>query len=97
MLNYVINKGDTTYLEGIELIGKSDTVLDLISFVSKNLVYPEQAKQNGIEGKVIVAVIIDKFGKLESSKIIKGCPAGLNEAALKVVQEMPFIPIKRGQ
>ena len=89
LLNYVINSGDTTYLGGNELGVKTDSSNDFSSYLAKNLVYPEMAKQKGMEGKVIVAAVINKDGSLESAKIIKGCPGGFNEAALKIVQEMP--------
>jgi TonB family protein len=89
LLNYVINKGDTTYFDGTELTVKTDSTTNFTQYIFKNLVYPEMAKQQGIEGKVLLSVIINKFGNLESVKIIKGCPGGLNEAALKVVHEMP--------
>ncbi|MDG2342959.1 MAG: TonB family protein [Flavobacteriales bacterium] len=68
----------------------------LYEYLSKNIKYPEVAKENGIQGKVFVQFIICKDGKIESAKIVKGIHSSINNEALKVVKSMPnWIPGKQ--
>ncbi len=43
----------------------------LKSFIATNIKYPEQAKKDGIEGKVYVSFIVDKTGKVVDIKAIQ--------------------------
>ena len=56
-------------------------------FIRKNTVYPELAKEIGIEGTVYVSFIIDEKGQIESSKILKGIGGGCSEEATRVVNK----------
>ena len=59
------------------------------------LVYPLQARENGVQGIVLITVILDKFGDLVSSKIKRGIGKGCDEEALKAVKrgfELGFEP-----
>ncbi len=58
-------------------------------YVSAHLVYPEQARENAIEGRVEVLVSISDKGKILSAKIVEPLGFGCDEAALAVVREMP--------
>jgi protein TonB len=53
--------------------------------VSQNLKYPHQAKMLGVEGKVFVDFVVDRFGKATNIKIIKGIGAGCDDEAMRVV------------
>lgn len=57
--------------------------------------YPQEAKLNGIEGKVYVLAFIDEKGNVAKAKVIKGAGYGLDEAALNAVKEIKFIPGKQ--
>lgn len=61
----------------------------LHSYVSKNIEYPKQAKQLGIEGKVYVQFVVMEDGSVEDVKVVKGIGAGCDEAALRVVESLP--------
>jgi TonB family protein len=61
----------------------------LSSFIKKNMVYPLQAKLNGIHGRVYVGFLVDKTGKLKNHRILSGVNDELNNEALRVVQLMP--------
>lgn len=65
-----------------------------LSELAKNVVYPEEAHKEGIEGKVIVEAVIDESGDVESSKVLKSDNAKLDEAALLAVNNTKFIPGK---
>ncbi|MDZ7606024.1 MAG: TonB family protein [Cyclobacteriaceae bacterium] len=58
-------------------------------FVGKNLKYPAQARRMGIEGKVFVQFVVDKDGKLNEVKAVRGIGAGCDEEAVRVISEAP--------
>ena len=45
---------------------------DLISFIQNNLIYPLEAKELNIEGKVFVQFVVNKSGETTKVKILKG-------------------------
>ena len=60
------------------------------------LVYPELAKEAGIEGKVYVKAFIDVKGIVKSARIERGVPnTGLDEAALKAVKKSRWYPARQ--
>lgn len=61
----------------------------MFEFVQSNLVYPEEAINNNIEGTVVIQFAIGKDGKLSNEKVIKGIGYGCDEAALNVIKSMP--------
>ncbi|MHC1736539.1 MAG: TonB family protein [Ignavibacteriaceae bacterium] len=63
----------------------------LIEFMLKNIVYPELAKKAGIQGKVLVAFIVEKDGSITNVRIEKGIgqDCGLDEEAVRIVKLMP--------
>jgi len=63
----------------------------LMEFMSKNIVYPELARKAGIQGKVLVAFIVEKDGSITNIRIEKsiGQPCGCDEEALRIVNLMP--------
>lgn len=57
--------------------------------------YPEIAKRQGIEGKVLVQAIVDETGKVISTSTIKGIGAGCDEEAMDAVRNSNFKPGKQ--
>ncbi len=55
-------------------------------------VYPAQAKREGIEGVVVVAVTIDAAGHVESVTVLRGLGYGLDESATRAVRETAWAP-----
>jgi periplasmic protein TonB len=60
----------------------------LFQFVKDNIVYPEEAKKNGVQGKVFVSFVIDEVGAVIDSKITRGIDPVLDKEALRVVKQM---------
>jgi protein TonB len=58
-------------------------------FVNKNLRYPEEAKKNGIEGEVVISMIIEKEGCASSEEIIESVGYGCDKEAIRLIQNMP--------
>ena len=57
--------------------------------------YPEFAIKAGVEGQVIIKVIIDQDGNVIVANILKSVPM-LDESALSAVKERKFSPGKLG-
>jgi protein TonB len=59
--------------------------------------YPEIARREGIEGTVMLSIVIDADGTVVSAKVISGPGHGLNESALDAMKRCRFKPaIKSG-
>ena len=61
----------------------------MYDFVNKNVVYPEEAKEKEIAGRVIVSFIIEKDGSINEAKVVQGIGGGCDEEAVRVVKAMP--------
>lgn len=59
-----------------------------------NPVYPELARKAGVEGMVVVKVLIDTNGDIEDVKIMKSIPM-LDDAALEAARMFKFTPGKQ--
>jgi len=67
----------------------------LLTFISENLMYPEVARDNNIQGKVIVRFYVSKYGRVEHLSIAKGVAPSLDAEAFRVVSLLPaFTPGK---
>lgn len=60
--------------------------------LQKNIKYPEDALEKGIEGRVFVQFIVNKDGNVSDAKVIRGIGGGADEEALRVVREAKFEP-----
>lgn len=56
--------------------------------------YPEEAKKAGIEGPVVMDLLIDEQGKVRQVSLIKGPGFGLNDAALAAIKNFQFRPAR---
>lgn len=59
------------------------------NFVFDNLKYPAIAKENGVQGIVVVSFIVEKDGSLSDCKIVRDIGAGCGDEALRIVSKMP--------
>jgi TonB family protein len=57
----------------------------LLEFIKNNLRYPEAARAEKIEGRVIVRFVVNTSGKVEDLSVIKGVHPLLDAEALRVV------------
>jgi len=69
----------------------------LLKYLGENTKYPESAKVNGTQGKVIVRFAIDTEGNVTKESVLKGVDPALDEEALRVVRTLPgFKPGRQG-
>ena len=61
----------------------------MLDFISKNIQYPESARQKGVQGKVIVKVVIDKDGAVTQPILMRSLDSDLDKEALRIVKLMP--------
>ena len=62
---------------------------ELMNFLMKNVKYPKEATDKGIEGRVIVQFVVDKDGSVVEPKVVKSVSPELDQEALRVVKKMP--------
>jgi protein TonB len=56
--------------------------------------YPPEAKQKGIEGPVVMDILIDTQGRVRDAKLLQGPDESLNQAALTAVRGFVFKPAR---
>lgn len=67
----------------------------LIRFIADSIRYPKDAKEKGIQGKVIARFMVKKDGSVSDVSIEKGVSPLLDNEAIRVVKTLPkFSPGK---
>jgi TonB family protein len=61
----------------------------LMKYLGNNVKYPKEAKENKIEGKVLIGFIIDTKGNIKEVNIIKTADELLDAEAVRVIKTMP--------
>jgi TonB family protein len=70
---------------------------ELLKFIAENTAYPEMAKTNNIQGRVIVRFCVTEKGAVNRISILKGVDPELDAEALRVVNTLPtFKPGRQG-
>ena len=68
----------------------------LMTYIWKNIKYPDDAIKAGIKGKVLVTFVIDKDGNVINPKIVRSLSPTTDKEALRVVSSLPkWIPGKQ--
>ena len=68
----------------------------LMSFLSDNIIYPEEAEEKGIEGRVLITFIIEKNGSISNVEVAESVNPLLDKEAVRVVKTMKkWIPGKQ--
>lgn len=62
------------------------------------IIYPEAARENSAEGRVIIQFVVTKDGSVRDARVAQGVSNELNEEALRVVKNANFNPgLHRGE
>ena len=61
----------------------------LIDFLNENIKYPEQARKDSIEGRVVVSFTVETDGSISNPKIERSIHPLLDAEALRLVRLMP--------
>jgi protein TonB len=63
------------------------------AYLTANIHYPTAARQNNVQGKVIIVFIIDTDGSVTDVKVQQGIGNGCDEEAVRVIKASPkWIP-----
>ena len=62
---------------------------ECMKFLSKNVDYPKEAQDNGIQGRVIVQFVVKKDGSITDAKVVRGVDPSLDKEALRIINLMP--------
>lgn len=60
-----------------------------IKYLAKNLRYPAQAAEDGIQGTVYVSFVVKTDGRITNVKLLRRIGGGCDEEAFRVVSKMP--------
>jgi len=58
-------------------------------YLARNIRYPAAMRDAGVQGKVIVAFVVEKDGSLTDVRVTRGVAADIDLEALRVIQESP--------
>ena len=58
-------------------------------WVNSRLVYPEIAKENGVQGRVVLQFTVNPDGSVSGVKVLRGVDASLDKEAVRVVSSSP--------
>jgi protein TonB len=61
----------------------------LLKFLATSIKYPVIAQENGIQGRVVVAFVVNKDGSVVDAQVVRGVDPSLDKEALRVIGTMP--------
>lgn len=71
--------------------------VDMNTYIGKNVRYPDSARKNSIQGRVVVKFVVNEDGTLSNVEAIRGIGYGCDEEAVRVIKSMPrWKPGKQG-
>jgi TonB family protein len=69
----------------------------LLKFIGENTIYPEEAKAQNIQGRVIIRFCVTSLGNTRQISVLKGVSPELDAEAIRVVNTLPkFKPGRQG-
>ena len=87
---------DTTIYNNVEVMPSyPGDMAECYMFVARQMHYPEEAEEKGIEGRVLIRFVVEKDGRLTNFEVIETPDPLLSDEALRVLKQMPkWIPAK---
>jgi protein TonB len=61
----------------------------MLKYLASNVNYPPFARENGIEGTVIVRFVVEKDGNLSHFNIMRSVAGGCTEEVMRIIDAMP--------
>ena len=61
----------------------------LFEYLAKSIKYPVAAKENGVQGRVIVTYVVECDGSITDVRVVKSVDPSLDKEAIRVVKSMP--------
>jgi TonB family protein len=93
----VLNEVETTAIENqagnYEVAKPLKGIRSYNRYLKRSLVYPDAAKENNIEGNVVIEVEINEAGKITSSQVLESLGFGCDQEAIRLINDGPdWIP-----
>ena len=87
---------DTTIYNNVEVMPSyPGDMTECYMFIARQMHYPEEAEEKGIEGRVLIRFVVEKDGRLTNFEVIETPDPLLSDEALRVLKQMPqWIPAK---
>lgn len=87
---------DTTIYNVVEVMPSyPGDMTECYMFIARQMHYPEEAEEKGIEGRVLIRFVVEKDGRLTNFEVIESPDPLLSNEALRVLKQMPkWIPAK---
>lgn len=86
---YMPSFGTCKYNEMTKEEYKKCSDIALLQYFAQHIKYPARARENRIEGKVILRFVIDENGDVQNENVMRGVAGGCSEEALRVLINMP--------
>ena len=64
-------------------------LIAIIEFIKTEMKYPQIAKENGIQGRVLASFTIEKDGSVTNPNIVEGVDPSLDREAIRIINAMP--------
>lgn len=77
-----------------EEVRKECATQKMLEFIYEHITYPPIARENGVEGTVVIRFIVDKDGLVKEPTVLRDIGALCGEEALRVVKLMNNMPEK---
>ncbi len=77
---FTVVEQEATFPGGNEKLGE---------YLAKSIKYPQQAKETGTRGKVMLTFVVERDGSITDIKVLRDIGSGCGEEAKRVVKEMP--------
>jgi TonB family protein len=86
----VTEDGEQSYvLVDEQAVFQGGDIEDFQDWVQKNVVYPPEAIEKGIFGKVTVQFAVSSVGKISDVKILRGVDPSLDKETIRVIESSP--------
>ncbi len=60
-----------------------------MNFIAKNLHYPSDARDSGIQGRVIITFVVERDGTLNDIKVIRGLSQSIDNESIRIIKLSP--------
>ncbi len=68
--------------------------LNLMKYIYSNIKYPKLAKENGIDGRVVVSFVVEENGSISNAKVVEDIGGDCGNEVIRVVNLMNTMPQK---
>ena len=62
---------------------------EFAKWLTKNIIYPPIAMENGVQGRVMIQFIVNTDGSVSDVKVVKSIDRSLDQEAIRVVSKSP--------